>query len=134
MAPRYYCRDPHGVRTITEIVKKKVPQWKHRKDGFSQLKLVARVLEGEDIFCSMETGGVKLPVFTHPFAANTSALGKKLKLIKKEREAAEPAIITFEKRVDSYTSLEFGQEPKTEKYGAEPNKAVEVQRVSANCE
>ncbi|KAJ7833701.1 hypothetical protein B0H14DRAFT_2591310 [Mycena olivaceomarginata] len=38
---------------------------------------------------------VKLPVFTLPLAANTSALGKKLKLIKKEHEAAEPAIITF---------------------------------------
>jgi hypothetical protein len=39
--------------------------------------------------------GVNLPVFTLPLAANTSALGKKLKLINKEREAAEPAIITF---------------------------------------
>ncbi|KAJ7807395.1 hypothetical protein B0H14DRAFT_2609712 [Mycena olivaceomarginata] len=99
MAPRYRCRDLHGVLTITEIVKKKGPQWKHSKDGFSQLKLVARVLDGEDIFCSMETGGgksiCKLPVFTLPLVANTSALGKKLKLIKKEREAAEPAIITF---------------------------------------
>jgi superfamily II DNA helicase RecQ len=46
------------MRTITETVKK-VPQWKHSKDGFSQLKLVAQVLDGEDIFCSMETGGGK---------------------------------------------------------------------------
>ncbi|KAJ6478885.1 P-loop containing nucleoside triphosphate hydrolase protein [Mycena sanguinolenta] len=62
MAPRYHWKNPPGVRTVTEIIKKLVPQW---KNGLypTQLNLVVRILDGEDIFCSMATGGGKSALF-----------------------------------------------------------------------
>ncbi|KAF7343562.1 P-loop containing nucleoside triphosphate hydrolase protein [Mycena sanguinolenta] len=65
MAPQYHWKDPPGVRTVTEIVKKLVPQW---KNGLypAQLNLVVRILDGEDIFCSMATGGGKSALFAVP--------------------------------------------------------------------
>ncbi|KAJ7688339.1 hypothetical protein B0H14DRAFT_2551261 [Mycena olivaceomarginata] len=58
MAPRFRWRDPAGVRTITQIVKNTIPQW---KDGLYpwQLKPVVRILDGGDIFCCIATGGGK---------------------------------------------------------------------------
>ncbi|KAJ7315512.1 P-loop containing nucleoside triphosphate hydrolase protein [Mycena albidolilacea] len=65
MAPRFRWRDPEGVRTITQIVKNTIPQW---KDGLYpwQLKLVVRILDGGDIFCCIATGGGKSALFGVP--------------------------------------------------------------------
>ncbi|KAJ7785402.1 hypothetical protein B0H14DRAFT_2474079, partial [Mycena olivaceomarginata] len=65
MAPRFRWKDPEGVRTITLIVKKMIPQW---KDGLYpwQLKLVVRILDGSDIFCCIATGGGKSALFGVP--------------------------------------------------------------------
>ncbi|KAJ7309483.1 hypothetical protein DFH08DRAFT_974731 [Mycena albidolilacea] len=65
MAPRFRWKDPEGVRTITLIVKKIIPQW---KDGLYpwQLKLVVRILDGGDIFCCIATGGGKSALFGVP--------------------------------------------------------------------
>ncbi|KAJ7308762.1 P-loop containing nucleoside triphosphate hydrolase protein [Mycena albidolilacea] len=65
MAPRFRWRDPEGVRTITQIVKNMIPQW---KDGLYpwQLKLVVRILDGGDIFCCIATGGGKSALFGVP--------------------------------------------------------------------
>ncbi|KAJ6505311.1 hypothetical protein C8R45DRAFT_972324 [Mycena sanguinolenta] len=65
MVRHYRWRDPQGVAAVKEIVKKKVPRW---KDGLypSQLQLVVRILDGEDIFCAMATGGGKSALFAVP--------------------------------------------------------------------
>ncbi|KAF8144095.1 P-loop containing nucleoside triphosphate hydrolase protein [Mycena galopus ATCC 62051] len=65
MVSRYHWADHKGVQTVTEIVKKRIPQW---KDGLypAQLKLIVRILDGEDIFCSMATGGGKSALFSVP--------------------------------------------------------------------
>ncbi|KAJ7343049.1 hypothetical protein DFH08DRAFT_963062 [Mycena albidolilacea] len=65
MAPRFRWKDPEGVRTITLIVKKMIPQW---KDGLYpwQLRLVVRILDGGDIFCCIATGGGKSALFGVP--------------------------------------------------------------------
>ncbi|KAF8207369.1 hypothetical protein K438DRAFT_1962298 [Mycena galopus ATCC 62051] len=65
MVSRYRWSDPKGVQTVTEIVKKRIPQW---KDGLypAQLKLIVRILDGEDIFCCMATGGGKSALFAVP--------------------------------------------------------------------
>ncbi|KAF8139394.1 hypothetical protein K438DRAFT_1996004 [Mycena galopus ATCC 62051] len=62
MAFRYHWYDPQGVQTVTAIVKKRIPQW---KDGLytRQRKLIVRILDGEDIFCSMATGGDNSALF-----------------------------------------------------------------------
>ncbi|KAF8210686.1 P-loop containing nucleoside triphosphate hydrolase protein, partial [Mycena galopus ATCC 62051] len=54
-----------GVKTVTEIVKKRIPQW---TNGLypAQLKLIVRILDGEDVFCSMATGGGKSALFAVP--------------------------------------------------------------------
>ncbi|KAF8176409.1 P-loop containing nucleoside triphosphate hydrolase protein [Mycena galopus ATCC 62051] len=65
MAPRHRWSDPIGAQTITTIVKKLVPQW---KDGLypAQLNLIVRILDGEDLFCIMATGGGKSALFAVP--------------------------------------------------------------------
>ncbi|KAJ7886474.1 hypothetical protein B0H14DRAFT_3431304 [Mycena olivaceomarginata] len=65
MASQYRWADPKGVQRVTEIVKKRIPQW---KDGLypAQLKLIVRILDGEDIFCSMATGGGKSSLVAVP--------------------------------------------------------------------
>ncbi|KAF8193978.1 P-loop containing nucleoside triphosphate hydrolase protein [Mycena galopus ATCC 62051] len=65
MARRYRWKDPQGVATVKKIVKKLVPQW---KDGLypTQLNLVVRILDGEDIFCALATGGGKSALFAVP--------------------------------------------------------------------
>ncbi|KAJ6600157.1 hypothetical protein B0H10DRAFT_1824888 [Mycena sp. CBHHK59/15] len=65
MAPKYRWGDPQGHRTITKIVKERIPQW---KDGPypSQHNLVRRVLDGEAILCCMATGGGKSALFAVP--------------------------------------------------------------------
>ncbi|KAJ7620387.1 hypothetical protein FB45DRAFT_1062665 [Roridomyces roridus] len=58
-------RDPQGQDTITQIVRKLIPQW---PNGLypAQLQLVTRVLEGEDFICCMHTGGGKSALFSVP--------------------------------------------------------------------
>ncbi|KAF8145002.1 P-loop containing nucleoside triphosphate hydrolase protein [Mycena galopus ATCC 62051] len=65
MSSRYRWSDPKGVQTVTTIVKTRIPQW---QDGLypAQLKLIVRILDGEDIFCSMATGGGKSALFAVP--------------------------------------------------------------------
>ncbi|KAJ7698085.1 hypothetical protein B0H17DRAFT_927709 [Mycena rosella] len=65
MAPRYRWRDSKGRRTLKEIVKKLIPQW---ENGLypAQSELITRVLDGEDVFCSMATGGGKSATFAVP--------------------------------------------------------------------
>ncbi|KAF8171574.1 P-loop containing nucleoside triphosphate hydrolase protein [Mycena galopus ATCC 62051] len=65
MVSRYRWADPKGVQAVTKIVKKRIPQW---KNGLypAQLKLIVRILDGEDIFCSMATGGGKSALFAVP--------------------------------------------------------------------
>ncbi|KAF8144805.1 P-loop containing nucleoside triphosphate hydrolase protein [Mycena galopus ATCC 62051] len=65
MAPRHRWSDPIGAQTITTIFKKLIPQW---KDGLypAQLNLIVRILDGEDLFCIMATGGGKSALFAVP--------------------------------------------------------------------
>ncbi|KAJ7208662.1 P-loop containing nucleoside triphosphate hydrolase protein [Mycena pura] len=65
MAPRYSWRSTHGHRTIAAIVKKVIPQW---TNGLypTQLDLVARILDGENLLCCMATGGGKSALFSVP--------------------------------------------------------------------
>ncbi|KAJ7453181.1 P-loop containing nucleoside triphosphate hydrolase protein [Mycena latifolia] len=65
MAPRYRWSDPEGRRTIIEIVKKKIPEW---DEGLHlwQLKLVIRILDGEDVLCCIATGAGKSALFAVP--------------------------------------------------------------------
>ncbi|KAJ6595093.1 hypothetical protein DFH09DRAFT_1305775 [Mycena vulgaris] len=65
MAPRYHWSDSQGHRTLTQIVKKEIPEW---KDGLyaAQKDIIIRVLDGEDVFCCMATGGGKSAMFAVP--------------------------------------------------------------------
>jgi len=65
MAPKLRWQDPAGHATITEIIKKQIPEW---KDGLHdwQLNLVARILDGDDIFCCTATGDGKSALFAVP--------------------------------------------------------------------
>jgi hypothetical protein len=62
MPPKLRWQDPAGRSAITEIIKKQIPEW---KDGLHdwQLDLVARILDGEDIFCCTATGDGKSALF-----------------------------------------------------------------------
>ncbi|KAJ6534237.1 P-loop containing nucleoside triphosphate hydrolase protein [Mycena capillaripes] len=65
MPHKYRWQDLPGLRTVTKIVKKEIPEW---KDGLypEQHKLIVRVLDGEDIFCCMATGAGKSAIFAVP--------------------------------------------------------------------
>jgi hypothetical protein len=65
IAPTYHWRGAQGHRTITKIVEKLIPQWKN--DLYpAQHNLVARIPDGEDIMCSMATGGGNFTLFSVP--------------------------------------------------------------------
>jgi hypothetical protein len=65
MAPRYSWHGTHGHRTITTIVKKLILQWENDLHS-AQYDLVARILDGQDIFCFMTTVGRKSALFSVP--------------------------------------------------------------------
>ncbi|KAK7051697.1 P-loop containing nucleoside triphosphate hydrolase protein [Favolaschia claudopus] len=58
MADRDRWRSSSGRRTVSEIVKKLIPQWKNGLHDF-QLDLIVRILDGEDLLCCIATGAGK---------------------------------------------------------------------------
>ncbi|KAJ7020891.1 P-loop containing nucleoside triphosphate hydrolase protein [Mycena alexandri] len=65
MAPQLRWRSPQGRRTVAKIVQKEIPQW---PNGLypEQEDVVTRVLDGEDVFCCLTTGGGKSAMFAVP--------------------------------------------------------------------
>ncbi|KAJ7016697.1 hypothetical protein C8F04DRAFT_1244800 [Mycena alexandri] len=65
MAPQIRWRSPQGRRTVAKIVQKEIPQW---PNGLypEQEDVVTRVLDGEDVFCCLTTGGGKSAMFAVP--------------------------------------------------------------------
>ncbi|KAF9010903.1 hypothetical protein BDZ89DRAFT_1143429 [Hymenopellis radicata] len=61
----YRWNHPHGIKTLQEIVKKKIPTW---KDGLreAQLEFIPPILDNTNVLCIETTGGGKSAAFSVP--------------------------------------------------------------------